>query len=264
MVVALLLAVITLPAEPIPEGQAVLVRRTVLKSEDGKHAVQLATFGFALSGPDSGLLTSVMGSDPYWDHFRGRQPHLWVGKEHYPGGPRIVTRSPLAVLVGKNRGLPPYGWTSTFVLPADAKLAGGELAFKWSGAGLPRGVPPAAFATATLTDEDVKAAAAPFRATVLATGTTEEPYARKPRQLPYLIFRTDHVPSFTEVRVGDDKPVAIGRSASKGEGKGYHHRQQDGQILVLEAAPKPGAAVRMKFPGGDGWYRTETAEGSTP
>src|SRR5947207_8107678 len=85
--------------DPLPEGSAVLVAHSVLKSEDGKHSVQLATFGFPLTKKDNELLMAIMNSDPYWHHSRMFEVFLLVDDKVYPGGPRVVTRHPWADLV---------------------------------------------------------------------------------------------------------------------------------------------------------------------
>src|SRR5436309_1293369 len=76
---------------PLPADGARLFARSALKSEDGKHEAQLATFGFPMSKKDAELLGTVMNSDPYLHHFRPKAVYLTVGEKTYPGGPRLTT-----------------------------------------------------------------------------------------------------------------------------------------------------------------------------
>lgn len=234
-------------ADPLPAGSAVLVAHSVLKSEDGEHAVQLATFGFPLSDKDRALLTAIMNSDPYWHHFRGYQTFLRIGESDTLGGPRIVTRGPWVDLLGKDKDkLPAHGWTATYVLPADAKLVGEKLTFAF---GNGNSKPGEQFAKVKLTEKDVKAATVPFRATVKEAGAATDGH--------YVLFATNHVPASTELRLGDAKPTTLTYSILYGEGKGWRHANHDELVANFKDAPAKDAAVSMTFHGAEGWYKAE-------
>jgi hypothetical protein len=235
-------------ADPLPAGSAVLVAHSVLKSEDGTHAVQLATFGFPMSKPDAELLARIMNSDGYWNHFRHHQTFLRVGETDTSGGPRIVTRGALAELLVKDKDkLPAHGWTATYVLPGNAKLVGEELTFA-SGDGNSK--PGAQFAKVKLTEKDVTAATVPFRATIKEAGAASDGH--------YVLFATNHVPARTDLRLGDAKPTTLLFSIFYGEGKGWRHSNHDELVANFKDAPAKDAAVAMKFHGVEGWYKAET------
>ena len=251
LVLALALAALAAAdAAPLPEGSAVLVAHSTLTSEDGRHTVQLATFGFPLSKPDAGLLVRVMNSDPYWHHFRGRQVYLQVGGKAYPGGPRLVTHHPWADLLGKKDGpRPKYGWTTSFALPADVKLAG-ELAFSYDTGARSVADPGKPFARLELTEQDVKAAAVPLRATVRLAGRSDDGH--------FAVVALNHLPWYADVRLGEAE-AGHASSVSLGEGKGHRHVEPDEYILTFKDAPSAGAVVRVKFREAEGWYKAETA-----
>lgn len=244
-------ALLASAADPLPAGSAVLVALSVLKSEDGKHAVQLATFGFPLSGNNAELLTRIMNSDGYWHHFRQHQTYIRVGETDISGGPRIVTRGPWAELLVKDKDkLPAYGWTATFVLPGEAKLVGEELTFA-SGNGNSK--PGAQFAKVKLTEKDVTAATVSFRATIKEAGAATDGH--------YVLFATNHVPARADLRLGEAKPTSLGFSifyGDKGEKKGWRHANHDELVANFKDAPAKDAAVSMKFHGAEGWYKAET------
>jgi hypothetical protein len=194
---------------PIPEGSAALLARSPVKSEDGKHALQLATFGFPMSESDRKLLLSIMNSDPYLHHFRPRAVFLTVGGKTYRGGPRVVGWHPWVALIGK--APPRWPWTCSFVLPADVGLAG-KLTFHYRNPRTADDEPAAeSFAKLELSRADVKAMTVPFRATVTATGTRVRAHADTgvlDAEASFVAFVLNHTPHYADMTVGDARPAA--------------------------------------------------------
>jgi hypothetical protein len=195
---------------PIPEGSAALLAVSPVKSEDGKHAIVLATFGFPMSESDRKLLLSIMNSDPYLHHFRPRAVFLTVGGRPYRGGPRVVGWHPLAAMLGN--APPRWPWTCSFVLPADVDLAG-KLTFHYRNPRTADDEPAAeSFAKLELTRADVKAATVPFRATVTATGTRVRTHANTggvvDAEAPFVAFVLNHTPHYADMTIGEAKPAA--------------------------------------------------------
>src|SRR5262245_3391338 len=249
---ALALSALT-PFIPLPEGSAVLLGHAIVKSEDGKQAVQLATFGFPMSKRDGELLGSIMNSDPYWHHFRMRAVYLAVGEKVFTGGPRL-TAWDWSGLLRRNGPPPKYGWTTAFVLPADVKLTG-ELTFSFSdGNDKPAAEP---FARIELTEKDVAAAAVPFRATIKETGKYNDPLDDN-MEMHYVVFVPSHFVPFDDLRMGEAKPRRFPYDIYFGPGKGYRASRPDEFAATFEDAPPADAAVRLKFRGAEGWYRAET------
>lgn len=245
---------------PIPAGSAALLARSLVTGEDGKHAVQLATFGFPLSEADRELLLSIMNSDPYLHHFRPRAVYLTVSEKSYKGGPRLVGWHPLAALMGK--APPRWPWTCSFVLPADVNLAG-KLTFHYRNPRSSDDEPAAeSFAKLQLTRADVKAVTVPFRATVTATGTRVRTYADTggvvDAEAPFVAFVLNHTPHYADVTVGDAKPAAHPVRFFDVQLKQYRDTGAYESVLTFKEGPPVGAAVRVKFPGHEGWYRAET------
>ena len=251
---ALVSAVLSLIADlPLSPGSALLVGHSTLKSEDGKHAVQLATFGFPMSEQDGKLLMSIMNSDPYLHHFRPKVVYLTVGEKVFTGGPRLRGWSGLA-LVLKKGPRPKFGWTTCFVLPADVKLTG-ELQFSYSNG---NSKPAAeAFARLKLTENDLKAAAIPLRATVKATGKFSDVLDDK-LEVYYVVFVPSHYATFDDLRIGEAKPRRFPYDIYLGKGKGYLPSLPDELAATFKDAPPVDAAVRMKFRGIEEWYKAET------
>jgi hypothetical protein len=231
--------------EPLPEGSAVLVAHAVLKSEDGKHTVQLATFGFPMSKKDREGLMGMMGSDPYWDGFRVYFAYLRVGDKDIMGGPRLLTWGRFSPFLAdkEKEKLPRYEWTATFVVPADVKLTGTELKFYHH-------KPEQPFAKLEITEKELKAAALPFRAAIKETGTY--------RKAHYVLFSTNYTLNLGEIRLGEAKPREHIRSIYYDDKKYWRHQWQDEWIPAFEEPPPADAPVLMKFHGVEGWYRAET------
>ena len=242
---------------PLPPGSAMLVRYSTLKSEDGKHTVQLVTFGFPMTAADDTLLMQVMNSDPYWDYFRRYPVYLKVEDKVFWSGPRLVARSPMAWLRKKNK-LPKYGWTTSFALPGDVKLTGAEIKFSWNNDAKPKAQPVKPFATAELTADDLKTATVPFRATVKESGEQDDAKGRR-EDRHYILFSLNHLPYHREIRVGDTKRWAYARDIDYGpNAKRYRIQQQDELILTFKEAPKGDGALRIQFLDVEGWYKPET------
>jgi hypothetical protein len=238
--------------DPLPEGAAVLVAHSVLKSEDGKQSVQLATFGFALTKKDIELLTAIMNSDGYWHHFRMREVYLRVGEKVFAGGPRLTE---LGVGLLPRKDPPPkFGWTATFVLPGDVTLAGTELTFHDTDG---NSKPGARFAKLELKEKDVKAASVPLRVAIREAGKFSDPLDDN-REVHYLVLAANFYPPFTELRVGEAKPRRFPYEISLGEGRGSRVSRRDELIATFTEAPPADAAVLLKFRDAEGWYKAET------
>jgi hypothetical protein len=245
---------------PLPPDGATLLARSVVKSEDGKHSVQLATFGFPLSESDRKFLLSIMNSDPYLHHFRPRAVFLAVGEKSYKGGPRLVGWHPWTALVGK--APPQWPWTCSFVLPADVDLTG-KLTFHYRNPRSADDEPGAEpFANLEVTEKSLKAATVPLRATVTATGKGIKTYAATgigeliEVERHFVVFEFNHKPAFADITMGDAPSAEYAVQIFDDSTKRY--RQADGYTRTFKEAPRAGAAVRVKFPGREGWYKAET------
>ncbi len=252
---ALVSAVLALIANlPLLPGSAMLLRHTILKSEDGEHAVQLVTFGFPLTQKDLELLGTIMNSDPYWHHFRMYPTYLRIGDKDFLGGPRLTAYSGLELFLNKGPRHR-FGWTVAFVLPTDVKLTGAELKFHH---GDGNSKPAAdAFARLELTEETLKAAATPFRATVKETGKFNDPLDDN-RAVHYVIFEPSHYVPFDDLRMGEVKPRRFPNNLFFGDGKGSRPLRLEEFAATLEEAPPADAAVRLKLKGIDAWFKAET------
>lgn len=258
-------AVAALLAPPPP---AALVGHSAVTSEDGKHSAQLLTVAFPLTADDSGLLTQVMNSDPYWHHFRQFPVFLRVGNRVIRGGPRLLGvpgAAPVPGVFGFGRR---GRWLAVFVLPADVPLAGAALGFHFADRESRKPEPePAAepFATLRPTAADLKRVAAPMRAErVLAA-------ALPPRQAELtgaghaVVFRFNFAASETEFRVGGEKAVAYLDRVETPEGSDRRYAWQQttrpGEAaLGFKAEPPADAAVSVRLHGLPGWYKCETAD----
>lgn len=237
----------------LPDDSAVLIGHTMMKSEDGKHEVQLATFGFPMSKQDQKLLLTVMNSDPYLHHFRNRTAYITAGDKSFSSGFRITNWSGYPRLDGKQ--LPPrVGWTTSFVLPAEVKLVG-ELKFSYSdGNSRPA---KAAFAKLVLSEKDLKAAAIPFQVVVKATGKYHDVLDDN-LEVHFVVFVPNHNLPFDDLRMGEAKPRRFPYGIHFGDGKGYRSSRPDECAATFTDAPPKDAAISLKFPGVAGWYKAET------
>ena len=239
---------------PLPEGSAMLVAHTILRSEDSKQAVQLVTVGFPLTAKDTRLLSTTMNSDPYWHHFRLYPTYLRVGDKVFSGGPRLSSRLGLELFLNKEPRTR-YGWTTAFVLPADVKLTGTELKFHHGDGNSKPAVE--AFAKLHLTEKDLKAAAIPFRATLKAVGKFHDPLDDG-LNVHYIVFVPSHFVRFDDLRIGKAKPRRFPYDLYFGDGKGYRPSRPDEVAATFTNSPPSDAAVRLKFHGIDGWFKAET------
>jgi len=237
--------------------QPTLIEYTALKSVDGKHTAQLLTVGFPLRGLEGKLLGTVMNSDPYWHHFRYHKVYLRVGDKSFPGGPRLLAEGVGGSPVKAPGPRPRYGWTVTFALPGDVKLAGAELRFcgprNHSGKAEPAADP---FAGLTVPEKALRPR--PLRATVKETGRFRDALDEN-RDRHYAIFVLNHYPPVTELRIGEAAPRRFPYDLHFGDGKGRRETLPDEWIASFTDAPPAGAAVRVKIEGLPGWYEAETA-----
>jgi hypothetical protein len=246
---------------PIPESSAALLAASPVKSEDGKHALLLATFGFPMSESDRKLLGTIMNSDPYLHHFRPRAVFLTVGGKSYRGGPRVIGWHPWNPLSSK--APPRWAWMCSFVLPSDVDLAG-KLTFHYRNPRTADDQPAAEpFAKLELTRADVKAATVPLRATITATGTHVYAYSyaegrTEKLAVPFVAYQLNHHPHIYEAMVGDAKPTGTAETVHDEALNRPRHRAEYESVLTFKQAPSASAAVRVKFPGREGWYKAET------